>query len=130
MWLCLNKAFLSIVDKDCGRDELLVRARVRGHIEAVFPDAVVSHTPGNDYLFRAAVKRAEVVAAFAEIVMSYRTPNFKNSVKDHDLHDAYSRVWGVMAGLQETPPYSRFRDDYPIARRRAAPKKKQGPLPF
>lgn len=107
MWLCLNNAFLSVVSKDCRPDELLVRARVPGHIQAVFPDAKVERTPEHDYLFRARVKRAAISAAFAKMVEGYDADNFKNSVADDKLHDAYAAVWGVMARLQPTPPYSR-----------------------
>jgi len=35
--------------------------------------------------------------------------NFKDSVKDRELHDAYQRVWGAMASTQDPPPYSAFR---------------------
>ena len=55
MWLCLNNAFLSIVDKDCAPDELLVRARRDGDIERVFPKAEVEVTLGNDYRCRARI---------------------------------------------------------------------------
>lgn len=50
MWLCLNSAFLSIVFKDCAEDELLVRARRKGDIEKVFPDAKVIRSTDSDYL--------------------------------------------------------------------------------
>lgn len=106
MWICLNDSFLSIVSKECAPDELLVRARVRGHIEAVFPDAKVMRAPGNDYLWRARVKRADIASALVRRVMDYSAPNFKNSVPDDDLHHAYSRVWGAMADLQEIAPYA------------------------
>lgn len=32
--------------------------------------------------------------------------HFKNSIKDNRYHDACSRVWGVMSGLQPVRPYS------------------------
>lgn len=53
MWICLNDAFLSIVRKDCGPNELLVRARREGDIERVFPRVKVEVTPLADYLYRA-----------------------------------------------------------------------------
>ena len=42
MWIMMNNSFLSIVSKDCGPAELLVRARRAGDIERVFPDAKVT----------------------------------------------------------------------------------------
>ena len=109
MWVCLSNAFLSIVCKECGPDELLVRARRKGDIENVFPDAKVKRSPGTDYLFRAVVKRAEVAAAMVREVESIDYDNFKNSVRDHKLHDAYSAFWGIHARLQPVPPYSTIR---------------------
>lgn len=106
MWICLNRAFLSIVDKDCPADSLLVRARRAGDIESVFPKAKVARTVGNDYLFRAVVKRAEVVAAIAGEIEDIDYGNFKDSVEDKQLKGAYSSVWGVMSRLQPVPPYS------------------------
>ncbi len=44
MWIMTNNSYLSIVSKDCGPAELLVRARRAGDIEKVFPDAKVTRT--------------------------------------------------------------------------------------
>jgi len=105
MWIMLNGGFLSIVDNSNTKGELLVRARRRGDIEKVFPDAKVTSAVGRDYLFRASIKRELVADALHKQVMGITYPNFKDSVKDDKLHDAYSDVWGRMARLQETPPY-------------------------
>jgi len=105
MWIVLNTGFLSIVKKDCSTDELLVRGRRENDILAVFPDANVRKTPGNDYLYRAAVKRVEIANALTKILMDYDVYNFKNSVKDDALHNACVSVWGAMGGLQPGGPY-------------------------
>jgi len=55
MWLMFSNCFLSIVRKDCGAAELLVRARQRGDIEPMFPSAKVTEDTTTDYLYR--VKR-------------------------------------------------------------------------
>lgn len=106
MWVCLSNAFLSIVCKECGPDELLVRARRKGDIENVFPDAKVKRSPGTDYLFRAVVKRSDVAAAMVREVEAIDYGNFKGSVRDRKLHDAYAGFWNIHACLQPTPPYS------------------------
>ena len=106
MWICLNKAFLSIVDKDCAADELLVRARRDGDIERVFPDAEVEVTLGNDYRCRARIKRTDVAAAITQRVMNIDYSNFKGSTKDKPLHDAYMGVWSAIGKLQPGGPYS------------------------
>jgi hypothetical protein len=53
MWLMFSNCFLSIVRKDCGEAELLVRARRRGDIERMFPSAKVTEDTKTDYLYRA-----------------------------------------------------------------------------
>jgi hypothetical protein len=106
MWICTSKAFLSIVDKAEAPGCLMVRARVKGHIESVFPGAKVKRTPGNDYLFRAEIKREDVAAAVVDYLLALDYPNFKDSVHDHALHGAFNRVWHAMAAIQEIPPYS------------------------
>lgn len=106
MWIMLNNAFISVVDKAPNPDQLVVRARVEGHIEAVFPKAEVIHDASGDYLFRAFIDRVDVADAMFKAVMDINYPNFKNSIKDNRYHDACSRVWGVMSGLQPVRPYS------------------------
>jgi len=100
VWLMLSDSFLSIVCKDCRDDELLVRARRRGDIEKVFPKAKVRRTPKGDYLFRSAIKKDDVIAAMENEVRRIDYGNFKDSVVDQHLHDAYLRVWATMLSLQ------------------------------
>ena len=88
MWIFLNDAFLSIVDKGGDGSTLLVRARQEGDIRRVFPNAEVTRTPGHDYLYRARIGRDEVAQAMAEAVKAITYPNFKGSVKDPLRHDA------------------------------------------
>lgn len=106
MWVFLNDAFLSIVDKAPDISKLVVRARVEGHIEAVFPDAEVIRDASGDYLFRAFIDRQSVADAMYQAVNGIQYNNFKNSIRDNRYHDACSRVWGVMSGLQPVKPYS------------------------
>lgn len=107
MWLCLSDAFLSIVQKDCKPSELLVRARRKGDIERVFGKRVrVTEYDKSDYRFRAVLPKGDVVAAMTREIARVNYPNFKNTVKDDDLHDAYMRVWSAMADVQDPPPYA------------------------
>lgn len=107
MWICLNNAFLSIVSKECANDELLVRARRKEHITAVFPDANVRESFGTDYQFRANVNRKDVAMAIAQHIERITYGNFKDSVRNKPLHDAYMGIWTIMSKLQPKPPYSR-----------------------
>ncbi len=102
MWICLSDSFLSIVDKgDPSGQTLLVRARSRGDIEKEFPSAQVIEGSGTDYAFRARISRKHVAERMAEAVQGIGYANFKSSVSDRRLHNAYARVWGEMAGLQD-----------------------------
>lgn len=107
MWACFNDAFLSIVDKQCGEDELLVRARRPGDIEKVFPGQEVTESLGTDYRYRAVIKRTLIAAAMTERIMGINYANFKGSTTDKKLHDAYMGVWHNMAPLQPGGPYAR-----------------------
>lgn len=109
MWICLNNAFLSIVDKAKDDRNLMVRARRRGDIERVFPDAKVIRTIGNDYLFRAEIDREIVAETISDLICQINYDNFKSSVTDDKLHTAYVGVWREMSRIQPIPPYSRGR---------------------
>ena len=95
----LSDAFLSIVAAEYP-DELLVRARVKGDIEKVFPRTKVIHTPKADYAYRASLPRYWVASSLADSVMEIDYPNFKKSVAEQDRHDAYLRCWVAMADFQ------------------------------
>jgi len=104
MWVMMNNSYLSIVSKDCGPTELLVRARRAGDIERVFPNAEVTRHTNSDYLYRAVLPRDAVKQALAAMIDQIDYPNFKDSVEDRSLHAAYVGVWCAMAGLQHPPP--------------------------
>jgi len=99
-----NNGYLSIVSKDCGPAELLVRARRAGDIERVFPDAKVTRNTNSDYLYQAVLPRDVVKQALAAMIDHIDYANFKDSVEDRSLHAAYVSVWCAMAGLQHPPP--------------------------
>src|SRR3974390_3608909 len=104
MWIMTNNSYLSIVSKDCGPAEMLVRARRAGDIERVFPNAEVTLRTNSDYLYRAVLPRDAVKQALAAMIDHIDYPNFKDSVEDTSLHAAYVSVWCAMAGLKNPPP--------------------------
>jgi hypothetical protein len=114
-WLCLNDSFLSVVSHYEDPDKLLVRARVAGHIEAVFPGYPVYQREGSDYLYRADVPRKVVAEHIALRLEHIDYSNFKNSVKNRQLHDAYAGFWTIMYRLQailKPAKKERFVDDH------------------
>ena len=100
MWLFMNDAYLSVVANRHNRDELLVRARRQGDIEATFPGYLAETTPLADYRYRAMIPRPVVATAITMRVLGLDYDNFKNSVPDNPRHDAYLTVWHVMNRYQ------------------------------
>lgn len=100
MWIYLNNAFFSIVDKTHGEGDLLVRARFAGDIEKVFPGTKVTVLDHTDYRFRANINRDKVAEAIADSVRNITYGNFKNSVDETWRHDAYEDCWAIMMNEQ------------------------------
>ena len=103
MWIILNKTFMSIVENRHNKNELLVRSRVKGDIEEVFPDADVLENIGTDYLFRAFIPRSTVSEAIKKEVDMIDYGNFKDSVPKSDIKrlNSYMNVWSNLRHLQD-----------------------------
>ena len=129
MWIMLSDAFLSVVRKDCAPGQLLVRARREGDIQRVFGPHVAAERDVNaDYLYRAKIAEEEVAEVMRREVLSISYPNFKDSVRDQALHDAYLGCWHALARTQDPPPYSGrratrslYEDEQEIAKRSQKP---------
>lgn len=103
MWIMTNKGFFSAVENRFDKDTLIVRARVKGHLESFFPAMYhdkIEKTPTADYLYRVVVPRIAFDHALLNASKGVKYPNFKGSVADEDLHDAYEEVWLAMFKLQ------------------------------
>lgn len=101
MWIYLNNSFLSIVRSQFNPELLHVRARKEGDIEAIFPEADVLATPTGDYKFRTELRPSRVAEVMLERVMAIDYTNFKNSVEDHQRHNAYMATWSAAHGLEK-----------------------------
>ena len=101
MWIFLPKSFISVVQKPGDTDVLTVRARIKGDIESVFPQAKVEVNQGTDYKYRARVPRAAVAQVLHDQVMNLSWSNFKGAVKAKKRHDAYMNVWSAMYAVQD-----------------------------
>jgi hypothetical protein len=95
-WFCFNKGFLSVVaDKD-NPDRLMVRARRKSDLTNIFgPNADVVETPEADYRWRTFVDRKSFKALVNTLIDVIDYTNFKNSVKEDDLHDLYTEFWNL-----------------------------------
>jgi hypothetical protein len=101
MWIQFNNAFLSIVENREKTIELLVRARVKGDIERVFPEADVFEDNNADYKYRAFISKAKVAERMVLKVTEINYDNFKNSVKEIDRKKIYSNIWAELRKIQK-----------------------------
>lgn len=123
MWVFTRYGFFSAVcarqgDGGHGRPvdpgRVMVRARVRGHLEALqerFPDRLggcdIREFAGTDYAFRLFVAKSVWAEALAELAAEMDYDNFKSEVARHQgsagaaYKNALGEVWSVMYRLQE-----------------------------
>jgi hypothetical protein len=104
VWIFTKQGFISIKRHIDDPKKLLIRARVNGDLEKIFPGCKVSKNTGTDYKFRTTVDRAAAVSQIAKAVsdISY-TEGFKTSVDDHDRRAPfYLRIWEMLVDMQET----------------------------
>lgn len=101
MWILMNDSMLSVVRHTDCPGSLLVRARLAGDIEQVFPSAAVIEGGGSDYRYRATVPKQEVADAVSRRLLNIDYGNFKSSVREPKRHHAYFKVWDVMHRMQE-----------------------------
>ena len=123
MWIFTKHGFFSAV---CARqgdgkhsqpvdpDRIMVRARVRGHLEALkkrFPELLdesdIQESAGTDYAYRLFVQKSAWMQVLARLAEETDYDNFKSEVArhqgragaayEHSLHE----VWSVMHRLQK-----------------------------
>lgn len=100
MWIMMQHTAIFLATEP-GDDRIMVRARRKRDIKALFPRATVTHTPDNDYQFRAMVDANTVGRVVAGEIGRINYRRFKPQVKDHHLHDAYMGCWHAMLRIQE-----------------------------
>jgi hypothetical protein len=94
MWLCMNDSFLSVVADDTDLSRLKVRARRKADLVAVVgPNAQIVKTSERDYPWRTFMRREQFSEILAARIEAIDYENFKNSVRNDDLHDLYSDFW-------------------------------------
>lgn len=105
MWIFLSQSFLSIVAVKDQPEILVVRSRISGDIEYVFPEAEVLTDIGSDYKYRAFLSRKLVAEVIALEISNIDYTNFKKSVNPYNRELAYFDVWARILDyqLQENP---------------------------
>jgi hypothetical protein len=101
MWIVAKHGFYSIIEDPEDSRYLIVRARIQGDIEKLFPGEFVSMDTGSDYKYRTWLKRGIVTKAVAQAIAEIDYDNFKASISDRRRHGAYFRIWLEMAALQQ-----------------------------
>lgn len=103
MWIAMNDAFVSIVEDRNNKNQVVVRARVAGDLEDLFPEhkSKIIETEDSDYRFRLFLDRQFVSKVIQYRIMDIDYDNFKNSVKEKWRKDAYMGIWSVMYKVQE-----------------------------
>lgn len=106
MWIFLNNAMLSVVAHRTKPRHFMVRARLAGDLERIFPRAKVSRSPSADYLWRCTVTKQAVYRAVGTALGSIDYDNFKGSIHgDPDRSTAYSGCWSVMLRAQDAQDF-------------------------
>ncbi len=99
MWIFGTKFFLSIV-KHRDEETLIVRSRLLGDLESVFPDRDIERTPAYDYAYRAFLSKEDVKEALCKYIDNLEYDNFKDSIKEDQTRKGIMfRVWLLLEGF-------------------------------
>src|SRR6266511_3910460 len=98
MWLMTNFGAFSVVRAQEDPEWMVVRARRRRDLMRLrrryLPElGRIYSTPHRDYQFRAFCTPSHCAEAMSKVALDIDYDNFKDSVKDHKLHEAYSDIW-------------------------------------
>lgn len=120
MWVATNFGFFSVVQRPqvtrshdselLAALDLQVRARELGHITELrrrmgLMGRDIQRWTNSDYEFRMFISYDEWAHFMARLTYDITYDNFKSSVVDRRLHDAYLRVWGVIASTFDRRTY-------------------------
>jgi len=100
MWIFLQDSFVTISQDANQRGRFMIRARVAGDIETLFPKAQVIRMDDADFLFRAFPKQ-QVIEVLSSAIGNIEYTSFKGGVKDKCRAWSYAQVWAIMADMQD-----------------------------
>lgn len=101
MWIFMPDAFVSIAEHAEDSRLLMIRARILGDIERVFPEAQVMETPLEDYRYRAALSRERVAHVFAHRLQHMTYQSVSGSIEDPERWTTYISVLTAMQEEQQ-----------------------------
>ena len=101
MWIFTSNGMISIVRHRAKPQMFMVRARQPEVLKKLFPEFEIEETPEADYRYRAIITQSDMIELITDELEDLQYDNFKNSIVDHDYHNACSKVWGVMYNYQQ-----------------------------
>lgn len=114
MWIFTPTAFVSIVAHRTKPGILLVRARLKGDLERMFPGCKVAETRAADYRFRAEIPRGRVADIVREHLTALDYDNVKGAIpmhlgkvhrdRSHAMHDVWSVMHQAQTDAMRQPP--------------------------
>lgn len=103
MWICLNNAFVSIIEDYLDSRYVVVRGRRIDDVENFVGSGYeITQTDNRDYRFRAIVSKTNLQKMLADCANKITYRNFKDSVEDFDLKYFYCEVWS--SGVRNLDP--------------------------
>jgi hypothetical protein len=96
MYVFLPDAFVAIDEHEREPRLLIIRARIRGDIERLFPEADVVETIDRDYRFATSLPRERVAQVIGLRTAKLNYAHFFDAIKDEDRKQAYIQVWATM----------------------------------
>jgi hypothetical protein len=101
MWVFAVTGFYSIIVDRHNPDHLLVRSRVAGDIEALWPSAKVEQTPTRDYTYtyRASIPRHIVMQAISSEIEDIDYDNYRHAIHDLRRLFDYTIIWQQLARM-------------------------------
>jgi hypothetical protein len=96
MWVFLPDAFISVVEHESEPRLVCVRARIRGDLERLFPEADIAETIDRDYRFATSLPKERVAQVISLRISKMTYQNFFDAIPDEDRKQAYIQVWGAM----------------------------------
>lgn len=124
MWICITDGFMSATKRktntiDPGDDrDMQVRARDAAHLETLRRVmAAAGQTLGEtltstkaDYQYRAFCTQGALAVGMAALTYEIDYTNFKDTVRENRLHNAYMHVWdAVLDAFPEGSIYGSYR---------------------
>lgn len=104
MWIFTKKGFVSAVHHKDNPAMMVVRARDRSHLEALFPGYPIINIDFADYPHRIEITKISFIDWTAQQAEAIDYPDFKSSLTDQKYKAVCSEIWSVAHRLEMPDP--------------------------